>query len=207
MLHLNIACQTKLWENWVQLLPELIKKMIIEELINENQDRRSFLKKSFFGLALLTLMPTFSSGCHKYPDVTSPLKVFNNKEIFILTGISQAFVGGNEVGLPDPAKIGLAFDIDQFISNVSLESQKQLKQLLNIFEDFTFVFNGSIKKFTGMSMEEKQKYLESWRNSSLEFRQMAYSALKMFTLLLYYCKDETWPKIGYSGPYCLGGIQ
>jgi hypothetical protein len=180
--------------------------MALDDLINENQDRRSFLKRSFLGLLVLTVAPVFSTGCHHYPEVKSALKVFNNKEIFILTGISQAFIG-DAAGLPDPGKLELAYEIDQFISNVSQESQDQLKQLLNAFEDYTFIFNGSFKKFTAMSLPEKQQYLDSWAKSSLQFRQMAYSALKMFIMLLYYCKDETWAKIGYSGPYCMGGIS
>ncbi len=181
--------------------------MFLDDLIKENQDRRSFLKRSLFGLILLSLMPHFATGCHNYPKVTSPLKVFNNKEFFILIAISEAFVGGNEADLPEPSKLDLAYDIDEFISHVSKESQNQLKQLLNLFEDFTFIFNGSFKKFSKMSLNEKQKYLDSWQNSPFEFRQMAFSALKMLTMLLYYCKDETWSKIGYSGPYCLGNAQ
>jgi hypothetical protein len=181
--------------------------MVLDDLINENRDRRSFLKKSLFGLLLLYFTPVFASGCQDYPEVKAPLKVFNNKEIFILTAISDAFTGGSDAGLPEPSGLGLAYDIDSFIANVSQESQQQLKQLLNLFEDFTFIFNGSFKKFTAMSLPEKQQYLDSWRNSSLEFRQMAYSALKMVVMLLYYSKDETWSKIGYSGPYCLGTIR
>lgn len=182
-----------------------MSKSLFESLIYSSSNRRIFLKKSFFGIIILNTASLFISSCSDYPKSKNKLKVFNNKEELIMTHISETFIASSETGLPSPEKINLIKDIDEYIFTVSDESKKQLKTLLNIFQDYSFFFNGSYKKFTDMSLDEKTIYLESWEKSNIEFRQMAYKALKMCIMLIYYSKDETWEKIGYTGPYCSGG--
>ena len=92
----------------------------------------------------------------------------------------------------------MAYDIDKYLSTLTKEIQTQLKTLLNVFEDYTFFFNASFKKFTKMSFEEKQKYLESWANSNNEFKTTSYNTLKMFVMMFFYSKKEILEKIGYN---------
>ncbi|MFN8672230.1 MAG: hypothetical protein U0457_09155 [Candidatus Sericytochromatia bacterium] len=181
-----------------------MNKHLFESLLYSSDSRRTFLKKSFLGVILLNIAPFFISGCSGYPKSTNRLKVFNNKEEIIMTHIAETFVAPTETGLPSPEKLNLVKEIDEYISTVSDESKNQLKTLLNVFEDYSFFFNGSFKKFTAMNLDEKNKYIESWEKSTIEFRQMAYRALKMCIMMIYYTKDETWEKIGYTGPYCEG---
>lgn len=180
---------------------------LLDDIINAKNDRRGFLKGSFLGLFILNTASLFISSCSSYPDSKNQLKVFNNKEDTILTNIAEAFVASEETGLPSPSEINLVKDIDAYISTVSDESQKQYKLLLNVFDDYTFVFSGSLKKFTQMNYQEKANYLDLWAKSNVEFRQMAYRALKMSIMMIYYTKDETWEKIGYTGAVCLGGTN
>lgn len=170
----------------------------INQLELENTNRRAFLKKSFFGLTILTTASSLTSSCATYPEISKPLKVLNNKEFLVFNAIAQVFINSSETGLPDPEKIGLIYDLDKYIFTLSSEYQKKIKTLLNVFEDYTFFFNGSMKKFTKMSFEEKKSYLEAWSNSTNTFKEKSYNTLKMLIMTFFYNKKETLVSIGYS---------
>jgi len=178
---------------------------LLEEFFNETQSRRTFLKKTAGGVFFLLLASLPLSGCDSYPKTEFVPKVFNNKQIAVLNDLADVIVETEENGLPSAHKLNVAGGIDDFVSSISQENQDQLRLLLSVFEDYAFLFKFAAPKFTKMSLSQKKAYLASWANSKLEFRQMAYSALKMLIMLVYYCQDDVWQRIGYSGPVCTGG--
>lgn len=87
-------------------------------------------------------------------------------------------------------------------------NSRDFKRVLDIFDSrlYNFLLTGRPVKFSSLTEEGKQRYLASWRDSSIGLKRAAFQALKRLTCFLNYTiMDESgvnpnWPDIGYPGP-------
>jgi len=125
------------------------------------------------------------------------LKVLSLREYEILKAASQRITpqAGEIPGLD------LAQKIDTTLAKVSESLAREFKLLLLVFEYGAPLLGLSLKTFTRMSPSEKDRYLSGWERSKLPFKRMGFQAIKRSTLGAYYGSEESWPGIGYRGPW------
>lgn len=87
---------------------------------------------------------------------------------------------------------------DEFLPSLAADKQKGVGLLLTIIE-IGALFRYA-RRFSGLSPEKRERYLEGWGFSRLAFRRVVYRALRDLCATLYYQDSRTWPAIGYAGP-------
>jgi hypothetical protein len=64
--------------------------------------------------------------------------------------------------------------------------------------EFCPIWSGRFARFSGLSLEERTRMLESWENSRFLFRRGALIILKSIFLATFYNNREVWPLLGYE---------
>ncbi len=92
--------------------------------------------------------------------------------------------------------------IDGLLGLMPVEGQKEVRQLVGLFENALtgLLFDGQLKTFTASSHEQQDARIRGWQKSRLEVRRTGFRALKKIVYSSYYGARETWSAIGYPGP-------
>src|SRR6266568_5177950 len=91
-------------------------------------------------------------------------------------------------------------------SYVTEKERADFHRLLRTFESpgLNLVLAGRPRRFSSMSMEERERYLLGWATSRLAIKRQGFHALKRLGLFLTYAKspdggdNPNWPPVGYS---------
>lgn len=150
------------------------------------------------GAAVLRFGLVLPSGCASYAPRKEAFQALDAKTAAIVDALADAMV---DAGLPLPSSLGIAGRIDGMVAALHPDIKLQTMLLFNVFEHFPLVFEGTFKRFTHMDAAARRAYLHGWASSRLEFRRMAFQALKMFVYVNYYSFTETWVALGYDGPW------
>ena len=162
-------------------------------------NRRRFLKYGLFGGVLLA---AGGIGLAAWPTRKTfqpkrALKVFSAREFAVIAAIADRTVGAPN---KDPAEIAHA--VDTAVSCGPIDSQKELKQLVILFENALtgLLLDGHFGSFTGLPPEHQDRVLEHWRDSSVAVRRTGYTALRKLTQAGHYANPAYWSQVGYNGP-------
>ena len=100
----------------------------------------------------------------------------------------------------DKVQVGLY--ADRILTKVDDTALKEMKQLLNLFENAlpNFLFGLRFAPFTQMTATEQDAVLAEWMRSSIGVRRTGYTALRGLVLAAYFVRPETWASVGYPGP-------
>lgn len=163
--------------------------------------RRRLLQTGFGGALLLAFGSVLPSGCARYSPVESSLRFLTRKEYAVVT---QAAV--RILGLPDEAREGLGGFIDGLLADLPPTSQGQARLMLRVVEHGTHLFDLKPRRFTRLAPAEQDAYLRGWMESTLGARRVIFRALKTLAALGYYAQTQSFPEIGYDGPW-LGRVE
>jgi hypothetical protein len=157
--------------------------------------RRSFLRGTLSGAALLAAGAVLPAGCRSYPPPAVPLHFFNPQEYAVFQAIARATLGlGNET-------IDVAAEVDRLVARMDRSVRRDIRWILRIFEHGTHLFDLKGKRFTRLDRASQEAYLAGWMHSSLGARRLVFRALKLLSALGFYGVPETWSAIGYGGPW------
>jgi hypothetical protein len=162
-------------------------------------NRRGLLKIGLWGGAFLA---AGSTGLLLWPtrrgySPRGPLRVFDAREFAVL-----AAVAARTVGAPGVDPVAVAHGVDETVSRLPAESQKELRQLTLLFENALagLLFDGHFGPFTSLPPAAQDAVLLSWRDSKLAVRRTGYTALRKLTQAAYYANPSCWSQVGYPGP-------
>ena len=164
-------------------------------------DRRRFLKGSLGGLALLGVGSLLPAGCRSYPKPQVPLRFFDAREYAIFNTVAARQLGAPERIGSKAAQVDVAAHVDAIVATWDPEAQRQLRTMLRVFEHGTYLFDLQGKRFTRLSAEQQDRYLEGWMNSTLGARRIVFRALKALVASGFYQDPRTWHRLGYDGPW------
>ena len=166
--------------------------------------RRSVLKRGLVGGALLAAggagFLAFRGGA-SVPLPADGLQVFTPGQFAVLDAVSRRMVRPRH-GWPTVDEIGVARAADRIAAQVEPSAQKELRQLLGLFENGLagFLFGARTRPFTRLDGAEQDRVLAEWRDSRLAVRRTGYAALRTLVLAGYYQSPSVWPAVGYPGP-------
>ncbi|MDP3938447.1 MAG: gluconate 2-dehydrogenase subunit 3 family protein [Deltaproteobacteria bacterium] len=164
-------------------------------------NRRNFLKGTLAGSILLAGSGLLPAGCARYEAPGAELKVFSEKEYAVMKAAADALVGHGGEGAPSATEAGVAAQFDAQLAFAPEEVRTQVKQMLQIFEHGTQVFFFSIKRFTELSPEQQDSYIETWMESGIAFRKTVFTAMRRISFAIYYATPAVWSSIDYDGPW------
>ena len=166
--------------------------------------RRSLIKRGLLGGALLAAGGAGFLALRGGAPVSLPpdgLLVFTPAQFAVLDAVARRMVRPRP-GWPTVDQIGVARAADRIAARVEPSAQKELRQLLGLFENGLagFLFGGRTRPFTRLDGEEQDRVLAEWRDSRLAVRRTGHAALRTLVLAGYYQSPSVWPAVGYSGP-------
>jgi choline dehydrogenase-like flavoprotein len=86
---------------------------------------------------------------------------------------------------------------------------RDFRRILSVVDSpmYNFVLTGRAVRFTRLSPESKERYLQAWRDSPIALKRTAFQALKRLTVFLTYASvgpdgtNPNWDEIGYPGAH------
>lgn len=168
------------------------------------QGRRSFLKKGIFGGFLLALGGAgflASRRSRLLPPPAQGLLILDATEYAVLTSIAARMVPGGE-GFPKVQEVDVGVIADQILARSDPAVAKEVKQLLNLFENALagFLFSGRIRPFTSLAAGDQDRVLQEWESSRLDIRRTGFSALRTLVIAGYFGSPLSWSAVHYPGP-------
>ena len=110
-----------------------------------------------------------------------------------------------ETLVPGAEAAGLADRMALAIGRLPREADRaELVQLLGLLESraANLALAGVPRRFSALSLPERERFLRGWATSWLPLKRKAFQALKRLAAFLYYTADGSgaWERIGYPGP-------
>ncbi len=178
-------------------------------LPGEREGRRSFLKYGLAGAALLAVGGgTFLATRRTRPSagLAGPYAVLTPEEATVFLELSDRLLPPRP-GFPAPLDVDLPRRIDALLALMPADGQKEVRQLVGLFENALagFVLDGQWRTFTASTHEQQDARIAAWQKSRFKVRRTGYRALKKIVYSSYYGASETWKAIGYPGPPQTGG--
>jgi len=170
----------------------------------EKPSRRSVLKRGLIGGVLLALGGGGWLATRKSQLVPAPkdgLKVLSDQEYSVVHALVLRF-HPNRPGFPDPETLHVAEVCDRILSKADPTAQKELKQLLGLFENAlpNFLFGLRTRPFTKLTGDEQDVVIAEWARSRIALRRTGYLALRTLVMAGYWSQKDSWPASGYPGP-------
>ncbi len=164
--------------------------------------RRSLLKRGLLGGGVLLIGGAgflVSRGTRRGKPPPRALSVLSEDEYAVVEAIAARVVAPAP-GAPPMDET--AWNVDQLLAVADPSAQKEVKQLLGLFESALggFLFGGRITPFTKLDPAEQDQVLHEWQQSRLVLRRTGFSALKTLALAGYYGTPKTWAYMNYPGP-------
>jgi hypothetical protein len=166
--------------------------------------RRSLVKRGLVGGALLAAGGASFLALRGGASVRLPadgLLVFSAAQYAVLDAVARRMVRPRP-GWPSVDEVGVARAADRIAARVEPSAQKELQQLLGLFENGLagFLFGGRTRPFTRLDGAEQDAVLDEWRDSRLAVRRTGFAALRTLVLAGYHQSPSIWPAVGYPGP-------
>lgn len=135
------------------------------------------------------------------PLPSEGLKVLSGREYSVVCALAEALIP-NRPQWPTVEEVRVGVLADLTIERLSEDAQKEIKQLLGLFENglTQFLFSGRTRPFSQMNSQEQQDALRSWQTSGLTLRRTGFQALRTLVMACYYGSERIWPMVGYPGP-------
>jgi hypothetical protein len=177
-------------------------------LPHEHEGRRGFLKYGLAGAALLAVGGGTWLGTRRTvptPGLTGPFTVLTLEEASIFLELSDRLLPPRP-GFPSPLDVDLPRRIDALVALMNEDSQKEVRQLVGLFENALagLLLDGQLKTFTASTPEQQDARIRAWQQSRYKVRRTGYKALKKIVYSSYYGARETWKALGYPGPPPIG---
>ncbi len=168
----------------------------------EALSRRSFLRYTALSAGLLTVSRLRAAPALAVTAANADgLRVLTPHQAEVMTAVVERMVFTGADHMPAVRDTGAIATIDQVLLQVDPAVQSQVGWLLILFEWGPPLFQFKLKRFTGMTLEERDEYLNGWSTSRSDTRRLAFRALKNLSMLGYYSQDATWKGIHYDGPW------
>jgi hypothetical protein len=168
------------------------------------QARRSILKRGLVGGAVLALgggTALFLRQGKEWELPPEGLLTLSPREYAVVMALAARMVPVSGE-FPSLDKVRVGFNADRILTQVDPTALKEMKQLLNLFENAlpNFLFGFRFSPFTQLRDAEQDEVIGEWSRSTLTVRRTGHTALRGLVLAAYFVKRETWAAVGYPGP-------
>lgn len=162
-------------------------------------DRRSFLQDT---AALVVLSPFLQFACRgrKEKETKPPgIEFLSAVQYRTLKALIEAIIPQSPE-LPDPFKLKLPEEIDRFLREEPEEVSTRIRDAL-LFVEWSSKLSHHFRVFSELTLEERRSFFRGYTRSTLKLKRGIYMGLKGIILFFYADHPETWPAMGYDGPW------
>lgn len=173
---------------------------------NQSQ-RRSFLKKGLLGVAALAVAGTGYKliDSHLHPDPGPGKYVLDDNAKMVLAALIPVFLQGalpGEVGALSGAVQKSISHIQSAINSLPLIAQKEVGDLFGLLAagPARRWLVGIDQEWPKAQPEQIRAFLQAWRGHRSPTLQAGYMVLHDLVIGPWYGDESTWASIGYPGP-------
>jgi len=161
--------------------------------------RRIFLKGLAFTASAVAVSAGVS-GCAGYPEAPSGLKFLDEKGYAVMSAFAGRIIPGGGPYDIGAKEAGVVEFFDEFAATDYPEVQKDFKSVITLLEHGPLFMQFSTTRFTEMTPDEQDEYLEKWETSDSVLLRGAFVGVKKLCMMGFYTNEQVWPHIGYDGP-------
>ena len=169
--------------------------------------RRGFLARSAALSALLALGACAPQRDEVYDELLRgipPPSALPEREYAILRAVARRLVpDGPEA--PGADALGAAVRVDRELAFRPPRLRNDLRDALRLTE--WWPLSTRLTRFTRLEPAEQDAELTAMATSRLAVRRSAFQGLKLLVVFFTYTQPETWPHIGYQGPWVPPGPE
>ena len=169
-----------------------------QAVLRESFGRREFLRRGAGGLllALGGVLP----GCGRAGGGRDDHRLLSDSERQVLQAICERFLPGGGRA-PAASEIDVAGKIERLLPELGPHAISDFRHLLTLFEWSPLLFECKLVRFTTLPPELQDQVIRGWAVSRLGFRRSGFAAMKRLAMSVYYTQEESWPAIGFPGPW------
>ncbi|NQD36302.1 twin-arginine translocation pathway signal protein [Permianibacter sp. IMCC34836] len=167
--------------------------------------RRQLLLSTLIGGAALVGLTLAIAPGDDAPAAPAELKFLNGDDVLVLTALIPALLDGALATEPMQRSQQiqqLLIRFDQALLHLYPRTQAELRQLLDLLTNKAgrVAVAGVWSNWANASLNDKQQFLNHWRDSFLDLLQTAYSGLHNLVMASFYGDPANWALAGYAGP-------
>jgi hypothetical protein len=114
----------------------------------------------------------------------------------ILEPIADRMIAVEEPGIT-PRDLHVAEGVIQYVSSLPPPLQKQMRQLILIFEYLPPVIVFRPRRFSRLNAVDQERYIAAWGTSRIGLLRTGFRVLKSLCVSTYYQNPAAWTAIGY----------
>jgi len=119
----------------------------------------------------------------------------------VALAVADALFGPLGAPFPDPASTDFARIYRDFLQGLAPELQHDLELVLRVVEYSPPLIIGRFARFRSLDRRARSGHLDKLSRHPIAPLRTAARALHMLLAPLYFSTDETWPALGYDGPW------
>ncbi len=127
------------------------------------------------------------------------LSLFRGSRAATFLAIADRIVPGVGLRAPGAKSEATLRTAEVFMSSQDESVRAKLRLLLKVFDWGALLKYG--RRFTRLPAEKQDGYLRAWEFSQFQIFRFAFSSLRNLVFVSYYTQQETWPTMGYPGPW------
>lgn len=130
-------------------------------------------------------------------SLNNSLTFLKSKNFPLVLKIGEAILGIPEDELGDE----FVREVDRIILTFEDFLQFEVKKLLFLFNSTltSFFIFFSFKKYTKMTIENRERYVKKWMNSRIGLLRTGYVTLKAICAWAYYSSTKSWDEMNFPG--------
>lgn len=164
--------------------------------------RRVFLKRSFQAAGALVSLPWIAPACAPV-EVADGLRVLSAGDFRVLTAVADSVVPRGGAFATGAADVDVARRIDALLAPADPRLLRGLRAGLALVEYAGGLLAGRPGRFSRLSAGDREAVLAALPHRFGLARE-AYAGLRALCLFAFYSADESWPALGYEGPWVSG---
>ncbi len=162
-------------------------------------NRRAFLRASALAPAMLALsrLAPVPAGAASAAEPSS----LDEEQRRVLLAVTERIVETGRPDAPSPSEVGALPRIEGLLRSLDPSVVEGLELALRLVDLWPVLFELRFRRFRDLTAAERDESLEGWRSSGLALRRRVFYGLRGLALYGYWSAEETWPLIGYPGPW------
>ena len=162
--------------------------------------RRALLARSLAALGAAAALPGIAPACARSTPAPAGLRVLAPGEWQVLAAVADTVIPRGGAFSLGAADVDLAERIDALLAAQPPELAGGVRGALLLLEYGAPLLAGRVARFSGLGAEERAAVFGALPGS-FGLARRVYAGLRGLCLFAFYVLPESWPAIGYDGPW------
>ncbi|MBM4371666.1 MAG: GMC family oxidoreductase N-terminal domain-containing protein, partial [Deltaproteobacteria bacterium] len=124
--------------------------------------------------------------------------VLRPRELVVVRAIGEVLLPAGGPVTPSADAAGVTGYIDGYLAKIPARQRRLLRLLLAVIDWGAILLRPGLRRFTALSILERERYLRGWESSRLYFRRAAFTSLRAVFTMAYLADEEVQRQLGMT---------